>query len=384
MSSNSGHINSARRAGVALLVGIVLTLALNACGGGGTLIPGQSPTASSTVNATATPTPKPASAFAYAFARDGQVWVAQAGKEPQQLSHLAANGQKINSLAWSPDSKHLAFEVAGAGSPVDYVIDATSGTIAALNVPSTTAAATLGWIDNKTVIAVKTVDTHTQFWKTDITNNSASQVTTADGVTQVKILNQAIYYSAVDTSSNQLMLHRYDVNLGSEGTPAPIAPAGTSTLKVNWDISSDGSHVLTGFRLATPDASWDNGFWSVSFASSSDRSPVFTDDEIPFANFKDTDTVTMSFSPDGQTAFITTNSGSVGPTSENLDGTNFTTYTPKVGITSPGNISWAPNGSSFALTDPTTNEVTIYTLASKTAGATFASKASLLQWAPKS
>ena len=159
---------------------------------------------------------------------------------------------------------------------------------------------------------------------------------------------------------------------------------GASTLKVNWDVSPDRSHVLTGFRLATPDTTWGNGFWSINYSNSADRSPVFTDDEIPFANFKDTDTVTLSFSPDGQTVLIDTN-GTVGPTSEELDGTNFTTYTPAVGITSPGQISWAPNSSSFVLNSTgTTTQATIYTVASKSAGSVFADPATLLQWAPKS
>src|ERR1051326_2009681 len=115
MSSISGLITFTRRGGSALLLGMVLALALNACGGGSLLIPTQSATASPSKTSTPTPTPKPGTAFAYAFARDGQIWVAQAGKDPQQLSHLAASGQKINSLAWAPDSKHLAFEVAGSG-----------------------------------------------------------------------------------------------------------------------------------------------------------------------------------------------------------------------------------------------------------------------------
>jgi hypothetical protein len=112
MSSISGLIqhSSARRARGALLLSLFLMLALSACGGGGFLIPQHSPTASSTSTSTATATPQPGSAFAYAFARAGQVWVAQAGKSPQQLSNLpTSSSQSISSLAWSPDSKHLAF-----------------------------------------------------------------------------------------------------------------------------------------------------------------------------------------------------------------------------------------------------------------------------------
>ena len=105
MSSNSGPVHSTRRAGVALLLGIVLTLALNACGGGSTLIPTQSPTASSTAKATATPTPKPATAFAYAFARDGQaIVVTGAGNSRARLvgaEQLVSNGviQPLDAVA---------------------------------------------------------------------------------------------------------------------------------------------------------------------------------------------------------------------------------------------------------------------------------------------
>ncbi len=387
MSSISGFIKRCpiRRARGVLLLCIGLTLALSACSGGGFYTPTQSPTASASKPGTPTPTPKPGSAFTYAFARDGQVWVAQAGKAAQQLSHLpTVSGQSISSLAWSPDNKHLAFELTGVGKPVDYVIDASSGDLAVLNLPSVSAPATLGWITPNTVVAAKQVDGNTQFWKTDITNNSASQITQVTGTPQVQIVGQAIFYSEFDSSSNQLMLHRYDVNLGSEGTPVAITPAGASKLKVNWGVSPDGSHVLMGFRLATPDSTWANGFWSINFNDGTDRSPVFTDDEIPFSSFKDSDTVTLSYSPDGQTALIVTN-GSVAPHTEGLDGTNFTAYSPNVSVTSPNDISWAPNGSSFALI-PTgaASKAIIYTLASKAAGTTLVDKASLLQWAPKS
>ncbi len=387
MSSISGFIKrcSARRARGALLLCIGLTLALSACGGGGGLYtPTQSPTASASKPGTPTPTPKPGSAFTYAFARAGQVWVAQAGKAAQQLSHLpTVSGQSISSLAWAPDNKHLAFELTGVGNPVDYVIDASSGDIAALNLPSVSAPATLGWISATTVVAAKQVGGNTQFWKTDITSNTSSQITQVTGTPQVQFVGQSIFYSEFDSSSNELMLHRYDVNLGSEGTPAAITPAGKSTLNVNWGVSPDGSHVLMGFRLATPDSSWANGFWSINFNDNTDRSPVFTDDEIPFSSFKDGETITLSYSPDGQTVLIVTN-GSVAPHTENLDGTNFTAYSPNVSVTSPNAISWAPNGSSFALNPTgTASKATIYTLASKAAGTTLADQASLLQWAPK-
>ncbi len=387
MPSISGFINSARRARGAFLVSLFLLLALSACGGnGGYLVnTNQSPTAASTKTSTATATPKPGNAFVYAFARDGQVWLAQASKSPQQLSQLAtSSGQTISTLAWSPDGKHLAFEISGVGNPVDYVIDASTGNFSALNLPSTTATATLGWANNTTVIGVKQVSGNTQFWKTDITTNAASQVTQVTGTPQVQIVGGGIFYSEFDSTANQIMLHRYDVGAGSEGTPVAITPAGVSTLKVNWDVSPDGSHVLMGFRLPTPDSSWDNGFWSINFSDNTDRSPVFTNDELPFNNIKDTDTVTLSYSPDGQTVLLDTN-GAVGPVSEGLDDSNFTIYSPHVNITSPGQISWAPNNASFVLnTTGSANQPTIYTVASKSAGKTFVDKAALLQWAPTS
>jgi hypothetical protein len=386
MSSISGFIKrcSARRARGAFLLSIGLTLALSACSGGGLYTLNPSPTASSPQAGTPTATPQPGSAFTYAFVRNGQVWVAQAGKAAQQLSHLpTTSDQSISSLAWAPDSKHLAFEVTGAGNPVDYVIDTSSGSIAALNLPSVSAPATLGWAAKDTVLAAKQIDGNTQFWKTNINDNTASQITQVTGTPQVQFVGQSIFYSELDANTNQLMLHRYDVNLGSEGTPVAITPAGTSKLKVNWGVSPDGSHVLMGFRLATPDSTWGNGFWSINFNEGTDRSPVFTDDEIPFSSFKDGDTVTLSYSPDGQTALIATN-GSVAPHTENLDGTNFTAYSPNVSVTSPNAISWAPNGGSFALTPAGSSKAIIYTLASKAAGTTFVDKASLLQWAPKS
>src|SRR5579871_3289634 len=155
MPSISGFTNSARRTRGALLMSLFLALALSACGGGGNgyLAPtNQSPTAASTATSTATPTPKPGSAYAYAFARNGQVWLAQAGKSPQQLSQLATtSGQTISALAWSPDGKHLAFELSGVGNPVDYVIDASTGDFSALNLPSTTAAAQLGRSEERRV-----------------------------------------------------------------------------------------------------------------------------------------------------------------------------------------------------------------------------------------
>lgn len=386
MSSIPGLMQrySARRARGAFLLSLFLTLALSACGGGG-FRPLQNATGSPTSTSTTTATPQPGSAFAYAFARGGQVWVAQAGKSPQQLSNLpTSSSQSISSLAWSPDSKHLAFEVTGVGNPVDYTIDTSSGNFSALNLPTTTTTASLGWADNKTVVAVKQVGSNTLLWKTDITTNVSSQITQVTGTPQVKILGESIYYSQLDSSTNQLMLHRYDINLGSEGTPVAIAPVGASTLKVNWDVSSDGSRVLTGFKLATPDATWGNGFWDMNFNDDTDRFQIFTDNEIPFSSFAASDTVTLSFSPDGQTILLDT-SGSVGPASEGIDDSNFITYLPHVSITSPAGISWAPNSASFALISAgTTSQATIYTLASKAAGKTFVDKANLLQWAPKS
>ncbi len=385
MSSIPGLIKRAfacRLRGVCML-SLVLTLALNACGGNTLFTPTQTSTPSP--SGKSTPTPKPGSAFAYAFARNGQVWLAQAGKTAQQLSHLpTSGGQNISALTWSPDGKHLAFEVSGVGNPVDYEIDASSGAFTALNVPSTSAAAQLGWADNKTVVAIKHVNGKTQFWKDDITTNASSQITQVNGSPQVKVLGESIYYSELDTNTNQLMLHRYDINLSSEGTPVAIMPVGSSTLKVNWDVAPDGSHVLMGFRLAKPDSSWDNGFWYINFNDNTDRQPIFTNDEIPFSRFKDSDTVTLSFSPDGQTVLIDTN-GSVGPATEGVDDSNFTTYSPHISITSPAGISWAPNSASFALTSAgSAGKTTIYTVASKTAGSTFVDKASFLQWSPKS
>jgi hypothetical protein len=384
----SGFTHSARCARGAFLMSLFLLLALSACGGNGSgylVSTNQSPTAVPTKTGTATPTPKPGNAFAYAFVRDGQVWLAQAGKSPRQLSQLiTSSGQSISALAWSPDGKHLTFELSGSGNPVDYVIDASTGNFSALNLPSTKAAAILGWANNTTIIGVKLVSGNTQFWKTDITTNAASQLTQVTGSPQVQIVGGGIFYSEFDANTNQIMLHRYDVSAGSEGTPVAITPAGTSTLKVNWDVSPDGSHVLTGFRLPTPDSSWDNGFWSVNFNDSTDRSPVFTNDELPFNNIKDTDTVTLSYSSDGQTVLIDTN-GAVGPVSEGLDDSNFTTYSPHVNVTSPGQISWAPNSASFVINSTgDANQATIYTVASKSAGSTFVDKATLLQWAPKS
>jgi dipeptidyl aminopeptidase/acylaminoacyl peptidase len=358
-------------------------LALGACGQPIPTTANQTPTPSPT--GTPTPTPKPGSAFAYAFARDGQVWVAQAGKAAQQLSHLpTTSGQSISALAWSPDGKHLAFEVKGTGSPVDYVIDASSGDFSALNVPATSAAASLGWANNKTVIAIKQVSGKMQFWKTDITNSSASKLTEIDSATQVKIANGFIYYSQLDTNLRQIMVHRFDVAQGSEGTPVAITPPGSSTLKVNWDVAPDGSRVLMGFNLATPDPNWDNGFWNININDSTDRAPIFTNDEISFSTFKGTDTITLSFSSDGQTLLLDTQN-SVGPITEGVDDSNFTTYSPHVGITSPLGISWAPNGASFALnSDNDSGQSTIYTVASKSAGSAFVDKASLLQWSPQS
>ncbi len=376
---------SSRHAGVVLL-SLLLMLALNACGGGGVIPINQEPTISPRGQTpTPTPTPKPGSAFTYAFARDGQVWVAQAGKSAQQLSHLPTErGNSISALAWSPDNKHLAFELDGAGNPVDYVIDTSSGAFSALNVPSTTAVAQLGWADNKTVVAAKRVGSKTQFWKVDITNNTSSQITEVDGSPQMKVRGQSVYYNLLDTNTNQMMLHRYDINLASEGTPIAITAAGSSTLKVNWDIAPDGSHVLMGFRMATEDASWENGFWYINFNDATDRVPVFTNEEIPFSSFKDSDTVTLSFSPDGETALLVTN-GTVGPATEGIDDTNFRTYSPHVSIGSPAGISWAPNSASFALNSTgSASRATIYSVGSESAGSTFVDKANLLQWAPKS
>jgi hypothetical protein len=399
MSSISGLIKrcSARRAQGALLLGMALMLALSACtGNNGLLIPNQTASAAATKTSTATPTPRPGSAFAYAFARAGQLWVAQAGKAPQQLSQLpTSSAQTIDALSWSPDGKHLAFEVSGVGNPVDYVIDSSSGNLTALNVLSTSTTASFGWADNNNVIAVKQVSGNTQFWETNITNNTARLLEQVTGTPPVQIVDGSIYYTVTDSSTNEVMLHTYTISQGSEGTPVAITPAGTSTLKVNWDVSPDGTHILMGFRLATPDSTWDNGFWSINISSNTDRSPVFTNDEIPFSNFKDGDTVTLSYSPDGQTVLIVTN-GTVGPTSEGLDGTSFTTYSPTASITAPTQISWAPNGNSFALittgsstgSTPTptstssTNQVTVYTLASKSPGKVFVDNSNLFQWAP--
>jgi dipeptidyl aminopeptidase/acylaminoacyl peptidase len=390
MSSIPGLIKhySARRARGALLLSIFLTLALSACGGGGGSVFtfNQTPASpSGTSTPAATPTPRPGSAFAYAFARNGQVWVAQAGKAAQQLSNLPTSSfQNISALAWSPDGKHLAFEATGVGNPVDYLIDASSGNLTALNVPSTSSTASFGWADNNTVVAIKHVGGNTQFWKVNITDNTSSQVTQVNGSPQAQVLKGSIYYSEFDSTSKQMMLHRFDLGANSEGTPVAITPAGTSTLKVNWDVSPDGSRVLTGFKLATPDASWGNGFWDINFNDDTDRIPIFTNDEIPFSSFTDNDTITLSFSPDGQTVFLDTQN-SVGPATEGVDDSRFTIYSPHVGISSPTQITWAPNSASFALTsDGNASQPTFFTVGNKTAGSAFIDNASLLQWAPKS
>ncbi|HEY7127417.1 MAG TPA: hypothetical protein VH540_26025 [Ktedonobacterales bacterium] len=373
-----GRASSARRWRGAMILSAVLVLLLSACSSNSNA--NKTPTATSTGP---TATPQPGTAYTYAFARGDQIWVTQPGKDPKQISSLPDTGLKITSLVWSPDGKHIAFERSGAGSPVDYAMDVSDGSLTALDVPSTTAAATLGWSDNKTVVAAKFVsDTATQIWKEDITTQQSSKIIELAKVDQVEIRNQSFYYALLDSNSNQLMLHRYDINLGSEGTPDPITPAGASSLKVNWDVSPDGSYVAMGFKLATPDPNWDNGFWYINFNDNTNRGTMFT--EIPFTSFKDDDPITLTFSPDGQTMLLNTKSG-LGPASESVDGTGFVQYKPTASVTSQNNISWAPNGASFALSGSEgSGKANIYVLNASADGTALADNAGLLQWAPKS
>jgi WD40 repeat protein len=377
--SMSRSASSARRWRGALILGAVLVLILSACSSSNT-------TAKKTPTATTpgpTATPKPGTAYAYAFARGDEIWVTQPGKDPKQVSTLPSTGLKITSLAWSPDGKHLAFERSGAGNPVDYAMDVSDGSLVTLDVPSTTAAATLGWSDNKTVVVVKYVsDTATQIWKEDITTQESSQIIQLGKVGQVEIRNQSFYYALVDSNSKQLMLHRYDINLGSEGTPDPITPAGDSLLSVNWDVSPDGAYVAMGFKLATPDPNWDNGFWYIQFSDNTNRGTLFS--EIPFDAFKSDNPITLTFSPDGQTVLLTTKSGP-GPATEMVDGTEFHQYKPAASVISQNGVSWAPNGASFALSSSEgSGKATIYVLNGSSDGTALADNAGLLQWAPKS
>lgn len=383
MSSIPGllHVFSARRARGAFILSVLLLLALTACAQGNT---GATATPSATTSKpTPTATPKPGTAFTYAFARDGEIWVVQPGKQPQQISQLPSGGLSISSLAWSPDGKHLAFERSGAGNPVDYVMDASNGTITTLNVPSTTATATFGWSDNNTVIVTKQIASgDTQVWKENINSQASSQMTQFSGTSQVEVRGQSFYYAIVDSSTNQLMLHRYDINIGSEGTPVAIMPAGSSTLNINWDVSADGSYVVAGFNLATADSNWANGFWYISTSDSTNRTQIFN--ELSMDSFKASDPITLSFSPDGQTIVLDTQSGT-SLASEANDGTGYQQYTPQVGISSNAGIGWAPNGVSFALSSSTTpGQVTIYTLGNTASGTTLVTNASLAQWSPQS
>jgi Tol biopolymer transport system component len=375
---------SARRARGAVILSAVLALTLTACGQGA-LSSNQTPTAGATKQKpTPTATPQPGTAFRYAFARGDEIWIAQPGKDPQQVSQLPSDGLNITDLAWSHDGKHLAFERSGAGNPVDYVMDTTTGSVVALNVPSTAASATFGWSsDNKTVIVAKQLPgSITQIWQEDITNNTSNQATQISGVSQVEVRGQSVYYALLDSTANQIMLHRYDLNVKSEGTPVAITPVGASTLNVNWDVSPDGSHVVMGFNLPTADATWANGFWYISTSDNTDRQQIFT--ELTLSSFTASDPITLSFSPDGQTVVLDTNKGA-GPASEGVDASSFQQYTPHVGITSQTGISWAPNGASFALTSGGTSaQATIFMLGSSASGTTLVSNASLLQWAPQS
>jgi hypothetical protein len=361
-----------------LILGALLVLILSACSSGKTT--NQKTPTPSTPNPTATP--KPGSAYTYAFARGDQIWITQPGKDPEQASKLPSSGLSIASLVWSPDAKHLAFERSGAGNPVDYVLEVSSGSVSALNVPSTIAAAVMSWIDNRTVVVGKYIsDTATQIWKEDITTGQSNEITQLGKVGEVEIRNQSFYYGLVDSNSKQLLLHRYDINLGSEGTPAPITPAGDSSLTVNWDVSPDGAYVAMGFKLATADPNWDNGFWYIQFSDNTNRQPMFP--EIPFDSFKSGDPITLTFSPDGQTILLNTKS-SIGPASEMTDGSAFHQYKPTASVTAQNNISWAPNGASFAISgSDSTSKATIYALNGSADGTAFADKAALLQWAPQ-
>ncbi len=385
MSSIAGLLTlfSARRTRGIVLLSIALGLALAACGGGSNTSINQTPTgAPTTEKPSPTPTPKPGTAFRYAFARGAQIWVAQPGKQPQQISQLPDANIHVTALAWSPDGKHLAFERAGAGNPVDYVLDVSTGTFSVLNVPTTSASATFGWSNNKTVIVTKRISSDkTQVWRVDITNGESKQMTEFSGTSQVLVRGQSFYYTQPDTNTHQLMLHRYDINLGSEGSPVAITPAGESSLNVNWDVSADGSHVVMGFKLAKPDALWDNGFWYISFSDNTDREQIFT--ELSLDSLNASDPITLSFSPDGQTVVLDTQNGP-GPASEGVDGSDFHQYAPHVGITSQEGMSWAPNGASFALSSTSNpGQVTMYMLGSATNGVTLIDNASLVQWAPQ-
>ena len=262
-------------------------------------------------------------------------------------------------------------------------MDATAGTITALNVPSTTATATFGWSDDNTVIVTKqTADNNTQVWKENINSQASSKITQFSGTSQVEVRGQSFYYTLFDTTANQLMLHRYDINIGSEGTPLAITPVGASTLNVNWDVSADGSEVVEGFNLATADATWANGFWYISTSDDTNRQQIFT--ELAMDSLKASDPITLSFSPDGQTVVLDTQSGA-NLASEGIDGTGYQPYTPQVGVSSNAGISWAPNGISFALgSSAASGQVTLYTLGSSTSGTALVTNASLAQWSPQS
>lgn len=375
------RVFSARRARGVSILSILLMLTLTACGNGYSY--GSTTPTATTGKPTATATPKPGTAFTYAFARAGEIWVVQPGKAPQQISQLPDGSLSISSLAWSPDAKHLAFERSGAGNPVDYVMDSSTGDLITLNVPSTTASATFGWSDNNTVIVAKqTNDGNTQVWKETLSDQASSMITQFTGTSEVEVRGQSFYYAIVDSSSNQLMLHRYDINIGSEGTPVAIMPVGASTINVSWDVSADGSYVMMGFNLATPDSTWANGFWDISTSDNTNRTQIFT--ELSMDSFKASDPITFSFSPDGQTILLDTQSGT-SLASEGIDGTGYQPYTPQVGISSNAGISWAPNGVSFALSTGTASgQVTLYTLNSSTSGTSLVTNASLAQWSPQS
>ena len=368
----------ARRWSGAIIYCLLLLVIVSACGG--STNGKKTPTATATGP---TATPEPGSAYTYAFARGGNIWVTRPGKAAAQITNFSDVGLTIASLAWSPDAKHIAFERSGAGNPVDYSVDVSSGQLLALNVPSTTAAATLGWSNTYTVVVVKYVSSSaTQIWKEDITSSLSSQITQLGTIGEVEIRNQSFYYALFDSTSKELMLHRYDINLGSEGTPDPITPAGTSLLTVNWDVSSDGGYVAFGFKLATADANWDNGFWYIQFSDNTNRQQMFP--ELKLGSFANADPITLTFSPDGQTILLNTKSG-VGPASEVNDGSGFHQYKPTGSVSSQNNISWAPNGASFAISgsgSDTTVNATIYTLNGSSDGTVLEQKADLLQWAP--
>jgi serine/threonine protein kinase len=321
--------------------------------------------------ATATATVSPLKVFTYGFLRDYQVFAAEKGEDPKQLTNISKVGQpnpalneQINfdilfsPLLFSPDGRYIACLIQIVDAPRGgflggnlYVMDTTTGKV---STPKELGSSrllfsqggdnALAWKDNQTLLIAGDTS-HNPILAYNASTGKLSSFFSPSppdaSAGSIIVRGQMAFYSALIPSgdSGNLVLHQVDLNthvdtqLFTLGTvQVAVGPGYSANGYAPFDISADGSHILwRGSNGSVAD-----GIWYANIDGTGVQQ-LFQGVDLGAPGIAD---AAPTFSPDGKKALILTNQAVY---TSNLDGSNIQKYAQY------GQADWLPDSSGITI-----------------------------------